>query len=317
MAALLLCFVTSLGLGAVHISPPTVLSALLDFDGSVEHLTIRMLRLPRALIAATVGGALALAGAVMQGITRNPLASPGILGLNAGAALAVVGATFLLGPLSGSVAAGLAFGGAGTTAVIVYLLGSLGRGGLASMKLVIGGAAITALWSSLTTAILLFDQQTLEQIRFWLAGSVAGRDLGLWSSLLPYLLAGFGIAMLLAKQITTLSLGEDVARGLGQRTLQVHLAAGAAVALLAGSSVALAGPVAFIGLIVPNAVRSLVGVDYRWILPHSAVAGAILLLAADVTARLVARPIEVPVGVMTAVIGGPVLIHLARRQIAR
>lgn len=314
---LLLCLLLSLGFGASHIPPATVISALLDFDGSVEHLTVRSLRLPRALIAVAVGGALALAGAVMQGITRNPLASPGILGLNAGAALAVVAATYLWGLQSAAAAAGLAFAGAGATAVTVYLLGSVGRDGLASVRLVIAGAAITALLGSLTTAILIFDQQTLEQIRFWLAGSVAGRDLALLLRLLPYLLLGFGIAMVLAKQITTLTLGESVARGLGQRTLRVHLGAALAVTLLAGGSVAIAGPIAFVGLIVPNAVRSLVGVDYRWILPYSAVVGAVLLLVADVAARLVARPVEVPVGVMTAVIGGPVLIHLARRQAAR
>lgn len=314
---LLLCLVLSLGVGAAQIPARVVVEALVDFDGSVEHLTVRTLRLPRALVAATVGGALAVAGALMQGVTRNPLASPSLLGINAGAALAVVAASSLAGPLSTGGAAVLAFAGAGLTVVIVYLLGSTGRGGLATVRVVIAGAALGALFSSLTTAILIFDGQALEQIRFWIAGSVAGRDLALLVDLLPFLLAGFAVALVLGKQITTLALGESIAVGLGQRTLRVRVAAALAVLLLAGGSVAVAGPIAFIGLVVPNAVRPLIGVDYRWILPYSAVGGALLLLAADVAARLIIRPVELPVGVMTAVIGGPVLIYLARQEVAQ
>ncbi|MFP3948454.1 MAG: FecCD family ABC transporter permease, partial [Longimicrobiales bacterium] len=211
--------------------------------------------------------------------------------------------------------AAVAFVGAGVTAVVVYLMGSLGGAAPASVKLVLAGAAVTALLTSLTTAVLLVDQQTLEQIRFWLAGSVAGRDLGLFLHLLPFLVVGMLLALLLGKPITTLSLGEDVARGLGQHTGRVKLVAAGSVALLAGSAVAVAGPIGFIGLVIPNAVRPLVGLDYRWILPYSAIAGAILLLVADVAARLVLRPEEMPVGVMTALIGGPVFIYLARTRV--
>lgn len=314
-ALLAVCALASMASGAAPIPLEAVVGSLLEPDGSVDAATVRTLRLPRALVAVSVGASLGVAGAVMQGLTRNPLASPGILGVNAGAALAVVGATFLVGSGSPLAYALLAFLGAGATAAVVYLLGTLGRGAPSSVRLVLAGAAVTALLTSLTTAVLLVDQRTLEQIRFWLAGSVAGRDTGLFLRILPFLAVGMAAALALGKPITTLSLGEDVARGLGQRTSRVRLVATTSVALLAGGSVAVAGPIGFIGLVIPNAVRPLVGVDYRWILPYSAVAGAILLLLADIAARLVIRPGEMPVGVMTALVGGPVFVYLAREKV--
>lgn len=310
-----LCVMVSMAAGAADIPLEVVVASLVAPDGSVEHLTVRTLRLPRALVAVAVGASLGIAGAVMQGLTRNPLASPGILGVNAGAALAVVGATLLMGGESPFVYAGLAFVGAAVTAAAVYLLGSVGGAGPSSVRLVLAGAAVTALLMSLTTAILIVDRQTLEQIRFWLAGSVAGRDPDLFLRLLPFLAAGAVAALLLAGSITALSLGEEVARGLGQHTSRVKLAATVSVALLAGGSVAVAGPIGFIGLVVPNAVRPFVGVDYRWILPYSAVFGAVLLLLADIAARLVIRPAEMPVGVMTALVGGPVFVYLVRARV--
>jgi iron complex transport system permease protein len=253
----------------------------------------------------------------MQGLTRNPLADPGILGINAGAAMAVVITVFLCGTSSLSLYAWCAFLGAGVTAVLVYWLGSLGRGGLTPLNLTIAGAAITALLSSLTTGILILSQQTLDEIRFWLAGSVAGRDFTLFLQVLPYIAVGLVVAFALGRQITTLSLGEDVAQGLGQRTAWVKLIAALSVVLLAGSSVAAAGPIGFIGLVIPHTVRFLVGVDYRWILPYSAVFGAILLLLADISARLLIAPQELPVGVMTAILGAPFFIYLARWKVKR
>lgn len=305
----------SMVFGAASIPLEVVVSSLLAPDGSLEHLTVRTLRLPRTVVSVSVGAALGIAGGVMQGLTRNPLASPGILGVNAGAALAVVGATFLAGGESPLFYAFLAFSGAGVTSVAVYLLGSLGRAGPSPVRLILAGAAVTALLTSLTTAVLLLDRRSLEQIRFWLAGSVAGRDLELFLLLAPFLAAGAVAALVLGRAITALSLGEEVARGLGQHTGRVKLVAAGSVALLAGGSVAVAGPIGFIGLVIPNAVRPFVGTDYRWILPYSAVAGAGLLLAADVAARMVIRPGEMPVGVMTALIGGPVFIYLARAKV--
>ncbi|PSO58140.1 MAG: iron ABC transporter permease [Cyanobacteria bacterium QS_7_48_42] len=314
---LLLCFFASLAVGAADISLGSIYTAFTAFDGSTEHLIIRTVRLPRSLIATFVGAALAVAGAIMQGITHNPLASPSILGVNAGAAFAVVVATFIFGSSSLSVYAWFAFLGAGITAVMVYLLGSLGRGGLTSLNLTIAGAALTAFISSITSGILIISQRTLEEIRFWIAGSIAGRELDLFMQVLPYLGVGLLLAFALGRQITTLSLGEDVAKGLGQQTAWVKIAAAVSVVLLAGGSVAIAGPIGFIGLIIPHMSRFLVGVDYRWILPYAPMLGAILLLVADTCARIVIQPQELPVGLVMPLIGAPFFIYLIRSKVKR
>jgi iron complex transport system permease protein len=317
LLVLLISLLVSVTFGAVEIPLSTIYAALTAFDGSTDHLIIRTVRLPRSLIAILVGAAIAVAGTLMQGITRNPLADPGILGINAGAAMAVVMTTFIFGTSSASVYAWCAFLGASVAAVIVYLLGSLGRGGMTPLNITIAGAALTAFLSSITTGILILSQRTLDEIRFWLAGSVAGSDLKLFLQVLPYIAIGLAIAFALSRPITTLSLGEDVARGLGQRTAWVKVTAAISVVLLAGSSVAAAGPIGFIGLVVPHIVRFFVGFDYRWILPYSAVFGAILLLVADIGARLLIKPQELPVGVMTALLGTPFFIYLARWKVKR
>jgi len=314
---LILCLVASIAYGAADISFSTIYAALTSFDGSTEQLIIRTVRLPRSLIAMLVGAALAVAGAILQGLTRNPLADPSILGLQSGAALAVVVAVFLFGASSLSAYAGFAFLGTGVAAVLVYFFASLGRGGLTPLNLTIVGAAFTYLAGSLTTAILIVSQRTLDEIRFWLAGSVAGRDFTLFLQVLPYIVTGLVVAFALGRQITTLNLGEDVAKGLGQRTAWVKVIAAVAVVLLVGSSVAIAGPIWFIGLVVPHIVRFFIGVDYRWVLPYAAVVGAILLLLADITARLLIAPQELPVGVMTAIVGAPFFIYLARSKVTR
>ncbi|MFW6197628.1 MAG: FecCD family ABC transporter permease, partial [Myxococcota bacterium] len=247
------------------------------------------------------------------GFTRNPLAEPGILGVNAGAALAVVTAVALLGVGSSSVFAVFAFAGAALAAATIVGVASLGRGALPATTLVLAGTALMALFTSLTTAILIQEQGTLADVRFWLAGSVAGRDLSVLRGVAPYMLAGMAIGLLLSRSLTTLGLGEDVARAVGQRIAWVKGAGLVAVILLAGASVAVAGPIAFVGLIVPNGVRLLVGFDYRRIIPLSAVLGAALVLAADVISRMVLRPAEVPVGVTIALIGGPALIYIVHR----
>ncbi|MFW6042601.1 MAG: FecCD family ABC transporter permease [Chloroflexota bacterium] len=315
---LLVLLVLHILTGAAAIAPGEVLQSFIAYDeNSFNHIVIRTLRLPRAVIAAVIGGALAVAGAVMQGLTRNPLASPGILGVNAGAVFAVVLAIYFLGAQSPSAYAWFGFIGAAVVGGAVYALGAMGRTGPTPAKLTIAGAAITTLMTSLTTTLLIFSQQTTEQIRFWMAGSVAGRDFTVFLQVLPYLAAGFLLALTLARQITTLSLGEDVARALGQNTLLIQLLAAVSVVLLAGASVAVAGPVGFIGLVIPHVARFLVGVDYRVILPYSALLGSILLVAADIAARLVLRPIELPVGILTALIGAPVFVYLARWRVRR
>jgi iron complex transport system permease protein len=305
----------SLSLGAADIPQATVWSALTAFNGSTEHLIIRTVRLPRSLIAIAVGAALSVAGALMQGLTRNPLASPDILGVNAGAAFAVVITIFIFGSDSLNLYTWVAFLGAGVASIAVYSVGTLGRGGLTPLNLTLAGAALTALVSSLTAGILIVSQRTLEEIRFWLAGSVAGRDIELFWQALPYLVIGLLIALALGRQITALSLGDDVARGLGQRTGWVKGMAAVSVVLLAGSSVAIAGPIGFVGLIVPHLMRFLVGSDYRWILPYSAVFGAVLLVMADICSRLILRPIELPVGLVMPLLGAPFFVYLSRWKV--
>lgn len=314
---LVLLFLSSLAFGAADLAFRDIYDAFLAYDGSTEHLIIRTVRLPRSLIATFVGAALAVSGAIMQGITRNPLASPSILGVNAGASLAVVMITFLINSVGLNLYVWFAFAGAGFTAVTVYFLGSLGRGGLTPINLTIAGVAITIFLSSLTRGILIVSQQTLDQIRFWLAGSLAGRDIELLWQVLPYFSLGLLLALLLGRQLTMLSLGEDVAKGLGQRTVLVKLSAALSVVLLAGSSVAIAGPIGFIGLVVPHMTRSLVGLDYRWLLPYAGILGAILLLFADLCARVVLQPQEIPVGLVMPLIGAPFFIHLVRSQVKR
>jgi iron complex transport system permease protein len=314
---LLLCLMWSITLGAADISPDTVFAALFQPDGSFNHLLIQTSRLPRVLAGALVGAGLAVAGAVMQGLTRNPLADSGILGINAGAAFAVVIAVYLIGDPPLSVYAFFGFIGAGAAAAIVYTLGSLGRGGASPLRLTLAGVILTSFVTSFTTAILITDQETLDKIRFWTAGSLAGRDMSLLSQTAPYILIGIAGAVLISRQITTLSLGDDVAIGLGQNTFRVKATAAVIVVLLAGGSVALAGPIGFVGLVVPHIVRFIVGVDYRWVIPYSAVVGAILLTIADVAARIVIRPQELPVGVMMAIFGAPFFIGLARWKVKR
>lgn len=314
---LVLCLGMSVRFGAAEMSTEDVLSAFTAYDGSEEDLIIRTLRVPRALVAALVGACLGVTGAIMQGLTRNPLAEPGLLGINAGAALAVVAAVFLFGASSLTTYALLAFVGAAVAWATVSSLGSLGREGMTPMKLIVAGAALQAILTSLTLALLILSQQTLEEIRFWLAGSVAGRDISLLLQVLPYAVAGLLLAFFLSRRLTTLSLGEDVATSLGQKTAWTKLWAAVAVILLAGSSVAVAGPIVFAGLVVPHAARYLAGVQYHWVLPYSALLGAVLLVSSDVAARLVLRPQELPVGVMTALLGAPFFIYLVRWKVKR
>ncbi len=316
MGLLTIGLAISITLGAADIGIRTVYEAIFQFDETVfNHLIIRTVRLPRVLSGAIIGLALAIAGAIMQGLTNNPLASPSILGINAGASFAVVVGVYVLGSPPLLAYGFLAISGAGIAAIVVYTLGSLGRGGMTPVKLTLAGVIFATFTSAFTTAILILDQNTFDQIRFWTVGSLAGRDWELIYWLLPFITVGFIGSLFMSRQITTISLGEDIAKGLGQNTVQVKIIATIMVILLAGGSVAIAGPVGFVGLIVPHIVRTICGVDYRWILPYSAVVGALLVTGADSLGRIVLRPQEVPIGVMLAFIGAPVFIYLARWKV--
>ncbi|MFN2744195.1 MULTISPECIES: FecCD family ABC transporter permease [Bacillus] len=287
--------------------------AFTDFSGSNEHLVLRNVRLPRALIAATVGASLGVAGALMQAMTKNPLAEPGIFGVNAGAGFFVVCSLFFFHVGSLQVIAWISFLGAAVTALIVYFVGSLGREGLTPVKLTLAGAAMSAMFSSLTQGLLSVNEAALEQALFWLAGSVQGRDLSLLTTVLPYIVPAFIISFLLGSKINVLTMGEDVAKSLGQKTWLIKALMALAIILLAGGSVAVAGPIVFVGLVIPHFAKYIVGNDHRWILPYCAVLGAILLVVADIGARYLIMPEEVPVGVMTAIIGTPLFVYVARR----
>lgn len=318
LALIVLCLAWSITLGAAEISIQTIWDSIFSFDNSsFQHLVIRTVRLPRVVAGAMVGASLAVAGAIMQGLTRNPLASPSILGINAGASFAVVLVVFILGSPPLSVYSIAAFIGAAVASVLVYGLGSMGRSGATPLKLTLAGAVFTAFIGSFTTALLITSQDTLDQIRFWTVGSLAGRDWALFVQTAPYMAVGLIGALLLARQITTISLGEDIATGLGQNTLVVKGLAAIVVVLLAGGAVSLAGPVGFVGLVAPHIVRFIVGQDYRWILPYCALLGGILVIIADIAARIVIRPEELPVGVMMALLGAPFFIYLARWKVNR
>lgn len=307
----------SLTFGTSRIPIADVLAAFFSFDGSREHLVVTTLRLPRVLAGLLAGGALAVAGAIMQAVTNNPLASPGLLGVNAGAAFAVVMAITLLGVTSGNAHVWFAFGGAGVSAVIVYVLGSVGQGGATPLKLVLAGALLTMFLSSLTTAVLIFDQTTLDTVRLWTAGSLAGRTMPQVAAVSPYILAGLVAALIFRRHLMTLSLGAEVARTVGQNPIVWRGLAVGIVILLAGGAVALAGPVGFVGLVVPHIARLTVGVDYRWIIPFSAAGGALLVVVADTVGRTFFASQSFPVGVTMALVGAPFFIWLARSQVGK
>lgn len=305
----------SVGYGSKPVALGTVWEAFWSYDASVnDHLIVRSLRVPRTVLGLAVGAALGVAGAVMQGVTRNPLADPGILGIEAGASLAVVIGiySFGVGSLTGYV--WFAFAGAAVASVVVYGLGSMGRGGATPVKLALAGAAMASLLGSFTSAILLLDVATLDQFRFWVVGSLAGRDGTIAAQVLPFLAVGLLLALGAARQLNVLALGDDMARSLGQRVQAARAISALSVILLVGAATAACGPIGFVGLTIPHIARAICGPDYRWILPWSIVLGPVLLLGADIIGRVVARPGELQVGIVTAVIGAPFFIALVRRR---
>lgn len=299
--------VGSLLVGAEPISPAAVLD-----PAHPDHF-IAQARLPRTALALLVGAALGLAGACMQGLTRNPLADPGLLGINAGAGFAMVVAMAFAGVSSLGGYLWWALAGAAAAAVAGHAVASLGRGGATPVKLTIAGAAITAALTSWTSGVLLSHPRTLEVFRFWQVGTVGGRGWDVVATGLPFLGAGAALALVAARTLDLLALGDDLARGLGRRTATDRALVGVAVVLLAGTATALAGPIAFVGLVVPHVVRALGGASYTRILPWSVLAGAVLVTAADTVGRVVLPPSEVQVGIMTAVVGVPVFAWLVRR----
>lgn len=304
--------------GRTEITVSTAVEAFKHYDEeSTPHIVLRTERLPRTVIAAVVGASLAVAGALMQALTRNPLASPSVFGINAGAIFFIVLANVVLSVSSLNTMMWFGFTGAAIAAAVVYALGSIGRDGLTPIKVVLAGTAITALFSSFTQAVLVLDGTGLQEVLFWLAGSVSGRTLEMLYPVLPYMAVGVLAALFMGRAINLLLTGDDIAKGMGQNVVLVKTAMGVVTVLLAGGAVAVAGSIGLVGLVVPHIMRTLVGNDYRWLIPYSLIGGAVLLLFADVAARLIILPGELPLGIMTALIGGPFFVYIARKGVTK
>ncbi|MCP3776451.1 iron ABC transporter permease [Paenibacillus sp. MZ04-78.2] len=312
---LLACVTANICFGLQPFTLKQLWLAYSRFNGSNEHLIITSARVPRALIAAGVGASLAVAGAVMQTLTRNPLASPSVFGINSGSALFIVVALVVFGSdLTMGTMIWIAFAGAAASALFVYSLGLQRGDGFSPLKLTLAGTAVAAFSSSVTSGLILINKQSLDEALLWMIGSVSGRQLAHLLTVAPYMAAGLIVALLLSGALNVMALGEEIAKGLGQRLTLMRALATLSVILLAGSAVSVAGPIAFVGLIVPHLCRYVAGNDHRWLLPYCALIGAMLLVTADLASRLIIMPKEVPVGVATALLGVPFLIHVARRR---
>lgn len=317
----LIALLASLGLlsvavGTREVAWHEIVAALQGRVDSVGEAAVAM-RIPRTLLAAIAGSALGLAGAIMQGVTRNPLADPGILGVNIGASLAVAIGLAWFGMSMAHAYVWTAILGAALTSVFVYAIGSLGRGGATPLKLALAGAATSVALSCFTIAVVLPRNDIAGGVRSWQIGGVGGATFDTIQLVLPFLAAGFAIGLLSARKLNMLALGDELAAGLGEKVALARVVAGLGAILLCGATTAVCGPIGFVGLVVPHLCRLLVGVDHRWLLPFSALSGASLLLIADVVGRLVARPSELEVGVVTAFIGAPFFIWIVRRQRVR
>lgn len=314
-AAVLLTVVCalSLAIGAKNIPLDVVWNVLVHQQGGEDAFVIEMLRLPRTVLGILAGAALGLAGALMQGLTRNPLADPGLLGVNNGASAAVVVAISFLGVGSPMGYVWFAFLGAAVAYGIVYLLGSTGRT-VTPDRMVLAGAAVNATLVAFVSAVILHDTSTFDEFRFWDVGSLAGRDLGVVFQVGPLILVGMVTALCLARPLNALALGDDTGRALGARTERTRLFGAVAVALLCGGATAAAGPIAFVGLAIPHIVRMVTGPDQRWVMAYSLLLAPVLLLGADVLGRLLAAPGELETGIVTAFLGAPIFIALIRRR---
>ncbi|NLG45300.1 iron ABC transporter permease [Gordonia sp. (in: high G+C Gram-positive bacteria)] len=316
VAVLVVLFGISIAFGSREVSLDEIGGALFGSADSIAEAAI-VKRVPRTVLAIAVGAALALAGAGMQAVTRNPVADPAILGISGGASLAVVVGLVFFGLSSPSTFIVVAIAGAAVTAVLVYAIGSMGRGGATPLKLALSGAATAAALTCLISAVLLPRVDVMATFAHWQVGGVGGAEWNRIAALVPVLLVGAIATFGCARGMNSLALGDDVATGLGENVARTRLVTGIGAVVLAGAATAIAGPIGFVGLLVPHACRAIIGTDHRWLLPFVALAGASLLVLADVVGRVVARPEEVDVGVVTAIIGAPFFIWIVRRQKVR
>jgi ABC-type Fe3+-siderophore transport system permease subunit len=313
--AVLLCagMVWSLSLGAEPISAGGILHGIFHSTGT-DDLIIRSLRLPRVVLALLVGAALCVAGALMQAVAANPLAAPEIMGVNGGAVFVVVLGATVFPSLAGAPTLLLAFVGAGVAGFAVMMLAGAGRGRTSPVRLALAGVTMTSLLVALTQVLIIFNENSTDGVLFWLVGGINTASWSDVSTVLPWIAAGLVGAYALARSLNLLALGEDMARGLGQNVERTRVFGSVLVIVLCAASVSVAGPVAFIGLIIPHIMRRLVGSSYVVLLPLCTLGGAALLLYADIASRFVNPPYEEPAGVVTALIGAPIFVYLARRQ---
>lgn len=316
LVAAVLVSVASVTIGAREVAWSDILSALGGAAGTFDEAAIAK-RLPRTALALLVGAALGLSGAVMQGVTRNPLADPGILGVNTGAALAVAVGVAGFGLSTATAYIWTAIVGAAVAAVFVYAVGSLGRGGATPLKLALAGAATSAALASFITAVILGRNDIAGVLRSWQIGGVGGASFDTIVQVLPFLAVGAAVCVLSARSLNSLALGDELAAGLGENVMVARLAAAGGAVVLCGAATAIAGPIGFVGLVVPHVCRLLMGPDHRWLLPMSMLGGAVLLTLSDVVGRVVARPSEIDVGIITAFVGAPFFVWLVRRQKVR
>ncbi len=311
---LLISFLLSILYGASDINLAVILQSIIHFDAAIPaHQIIQNLRIPRGLAAMLIGAGLAVSGAIMQGMTRNALASPSIMGVTAGASFMIAVGLVVTPQAASFIMMIWAFSGAGLGAGIVFGVGSISKSGLTPAKLALAGTAVTSMLSAMSSGIAIHFN-IAKDISFWYAGGVASVQWIHVQLLAPITIIGLIVALILSKSITLLNLGDDVAKGLGQRTVIIKIIGMIVVLLLTGAAVAVAGTVGFIGLIIPHITRFLVGVNYRWIIPSAAVLGALLFISADTVSRMVNPPFETPVGTITALIGVPFFLYLARRE---
>ncbi|GAA4925428.1 iron chelate uptake ABC transporter family permease subunit [Streptomyces coeruleoprunus] len=312
LAVLLVVCAASIVVGAKPVPLGDVWHGLFQNSGTGTDVLIADVRVPRTLLGLLAGVALGLSGAVMQALTRNPLAEPGLMGVNAGAAAAVVTATGFLGVTSLTGYVWFAFAGAAAVSVLVYVLG--GGRSATPVRLALAGTAATAALYGYVNAVQLLDAAALDRLRFWTVGSLAGAELATVRQVAPFLAVGVVLALLVARPLNAMEMGDDTARALGAHLNRTRVLAMLSVTLLCGGATAACGPIVFVGLMVPYLVRAVTGPDMRWILPYAAVLSPVLLLVSDIVGRVVARPSELQVGIVTALIGGPVFLHLVRRK---
>ena len=316
IALVLVLFATSLVIGSRNVEIHDVIAA---FQGSTENLNEAAVnkRIPRTILALLAGAGLGLSGAVMQGVTRNPLADPGILGVNMGAALAVVVGIAWFGMWRQTTTITVAIIGASTAAVVVYIIGSLGRGGATPLKLALAGTASSAVFASFISAVVLPRGDISGTVRSWQIGGVGGAGFDGVNQALPFLIVGTVLCLMSARSLNMLALGDELAAGLGEKVMIARIVSSLGAVILCGAITAVCGPIGFVGLVVPHLCRLLIGTNHIWLLPFSALTGASLVLVTDIIGRVIARPAEVPVGIITALIGAPFFIYIVRRRKVR